>query len=404
MQQNVSKYLGNEKKYLDMVLATENWAATSGSWNKTLEEKFAQKMECKYAVAFNSGTATLHAALLAVGVKPGDEVISPAVTVIMDTTATLHANAIPVYCDVDPRTFNLDPKDLRKKITPKTKAIIAVALYGLPADMDEIMKIADEHGIAVIEDNAQCFLSRYKGRMSGTLGHISSWSFENSKHLSCGEGGIITTNIEKYAETCRKVGGHGFKNLRAEEGRIRLNQEVFQDPDYKRHDSLGWNYRMPEFNAAVSLAQLERLDELVELRIKSAEIFLDEMSRCDYFQPQYVPEGVEHSYFTLGVVYNGEEKNGVPWRDFRREYVAQGGDGIYAAWSVPYLEPLMSERVFVSHYPQIYENVSYKQGLCPTAEALQKKLMQFKANYRDLDLAKAKALCLRKTIEKFAKK
>jgi perosamine synthetase len=401
---NASKFLGNEKKYLDMVLSEENWSATSGSWNKTLEEKFAEKMGCKYAVAFNSGTATLHAALLAVGVKPGDEVISPALTVVMDTTATLHANAIPVYADVDPRTFNLDPKDLRHKITPKTKAIIAVALYGLPAEMDEIMKIAKEHNLAVIEDNAQCFLSKYKGRMSGTLGHISSWSFENSKHISCGEGGIITTNNERYAETCRKVGGHGFKNLRAEEGRIRLNQEIFQDPDYKRHDSLGWNYRMPEFNAAVSVAQLERLEHLVELRVKSAEIFLDEMSQCDFFQPQFVPEGVEHSYFTLGVVYRGEEKAGVSWKEFRREYVAQGGDGIYAAWSVPYLEPLMAERTFVSHYPQIYEGVSYKQGLCPVAEDLQKNLMQFKANYRDLELAKTKALSLRKTIQKFAKR
>src|SRR6185503_953102 len=117
----------------------------------------------RFAVAMNSGTATLHAALEALGVMPGDEVISPAITVIMDTTATLHANAIPVYADVDADTFNIDPDDVARKITPRTKAIIAVAIYGLPPDYDRLIEIASEHGIPIIEDNAQCVLSKYKG-------------------------------------------------------------------------------------------------------------------------------------------------------------------------------------------------------------------------------------------------
>ena len=274
-----------------------------------MEMSLARKFGVKHAVALNSGTSTLHAALEACGVAPGDEVISPALSVIMDTTATIHANAVPVYADIDARTFNIDPVDLRRKITKKTKAIIPVSLYGLPADMDPIMEMAKEFNLTVIEDNAQCFLSTYKGRMAGTIGHMASYSFENTKHISCGEGGAIITNNEKFAELVRKIGGHGFKNLKADEGRIRLNQDVFQNPHYKRHDEIGWNYRLPEFNAAVALAQLERIDELVDLRIKSAQFFMEVMSRCDYLIPQYVPSGYTHSYYTLGVVYEGPGEN-----------------------------------------------------------------------------------------------
>ena len=398
---NPSKYLGNELKYLQKVLEGESWSATGGNWVNNLEKEFAKNIGTRYGVAFNSGTSTLHAALETVGVKPGDEVISPAITVIMDSTATFHANAIPVYCDVCENTFNMDPVDLERKITSKTKAIIAVAIYGLPCDMDKIIEISKKYKIPVIEDNAQAVLSKYKGRILGTIGDISSFSFENTKHISCGEGGIIITDNEQYAETCRKIGGHGFKNLKAEEGRVRLNADLFQNPDYKRHDVLGWNYRMPEFCAAVAFAQLERLEELVELRKKSANIFIEVMKTCDYLVPQAEPEGYENSFYTLGVVYRGDESIGVSWKDFRKAYVEAGGDGIYGAWSVPYLEPMIESRQFTKRLPDIYKNVSYGKGLCPMAENLQKKLMQFKTNYRDMDLAKQKAKILENIIKRF---
>ena len=304
---NPSKYLGNEMKYIAKVLAAESWSATGGSWNNMLERKFAEKFGVKYAIAMNSGTSTLHAALEACGVRPGDEVISPAITVIMDSTATIHANAVPVYADVDPRTFNIDPKDVERKITKKTKAIIPVAIYGLPPDLDTIMELAKKHNLVVIEDNAQCMLATYKGRLAGTIGHMASYSFENTKHISCGEGGMIITNNEKFAETARKIGGHGFKNLRAEEGRVRLNQDIFQNPYYKRHDVLGWNYRLPEFNAAIALAQLERIEDLIDLRVKSANLFIDVMMQCDYLIPQFVPKGRTNTYYTLGVIYEGDK-------------------------------------------------------------------------------------------------
>lgn len=399
---NPSKYLGNELLYLGKVLAQESWSATGGGWTQSLEQEFSKKLGSRYGVAFNSGTSTLHAALEAVGVGPGDEVISPAITVIMDTTATIHANAVPVYADVDPDTFNIDPADVARKITPRTKAIIAVSIYGLSPDMDPILEAARAHGIAVIEDCAQCVLGTYKGRMVGTMGDIASWSFENTKHISCGEGGMITTDSEALAEMCRKIGGHGFKNLRAEEGRIRLNQDVFQNPDYKRHDTLGWNYRMPEFTAAVALAQLERVDELVDLRMKSAAILMNEMASCDYLIPQMTPEGYVNSYYSLGVKYLGADVIGVPWKEFRAEYIRQGGDGIYGAWSVPYLEPVIAERQFVKRLPEVYEKVHYPKGLCPVAERIQPQLMQFKTNYRDLGLAEVKAQALQRTIRKFA--
>ena len=398
---NPTKYLGNELEYLKKVLQSESWSATGGSWNQSLEAAFAKRFGVRHAVAFNSGTSTLHAALEACGVGPGDEVISPALSVIMDTTATIHANAVPVYADIDARTFNIDSEDVRRKITKKTKAIIPVSLYGLPPDMDPLMDIAKEFGLTVIEDNAQCVLSTYKGRMAGTIGHMASYSFENTKHISCGEGGMIITNNEKFAELVRKIGGHGFKNLKADEGRIRLRQDIFQNPHYKRHDEIGWNYRLPEFNAAVALAQLERIDELVDLRIKSAQLFRDVMSQCDYLVPQYVPSGYTHSYYTLGVVYDGLERIGVSWEDFRKEYMKQGGDGIYGAWSVAYLEPVIAERKFVKRCPWVYEHVRYEKGLCPVAEAVQPKIMQFKTNYRDLALAKIKAEILMKVIKKF---
>jgi perosamine synthetase len=398
---NPSKYLGNEMKYLKSVLNSESWSATSGSWCQLFEKEFAKLIGTKYAVAMNSGTATLHAALEAVGVGPGDEVITPALTVFMDTSAIIHANAVPVYADINPETFNITANEIRKKITPKTKAIIVVGIYGLSPDMDPIMEIANEHNLFVIEDNAQCLLNKYKTRQAGTIGHIASYSFENTKHLSCGEGGAIVTNDENLAEMCRKIGGHGFKNLRAEDGRIRLNSEIFQNPDYKRHSDIGWNYRLSEFGAAIAFSQLENAEELHQLRIDSANIFLDVIKEADFLVPQKTPKNCTNSYYTLGVLYKGDYSIGVSWAEFRKAYVDSGGDGVYGAWSIPYLEPVMLERRYVKRCPEVYDNIYYNQGICPVAEKIQKQLMQFKTNYRDLELAKEKAEILRKVIRKF---
>ena len=396
---NPIKYLGNELKYLEQVLNTDKWSSTEGSWTGRLEREFSKKFKTNHAIGFNSGTSTLHSALIAVGVKPGDEVISPALSVIMNTASTIHANAIPVYADILSDKFTIDPEDIERKITPKTKAIMVVSIYGLPCEMDEIMYISKKYGIPIIEDNAECFLSKYKGKMVGTFGDMSSYSFENSKHMSCGEGGMLITNNEKYAELSRKVGGHGFKNLEADEGRSKLNLDILQNPNYKRHSDIGWNYRIPEFNSAIALAQLEKLDEKVEMRKNTAKLFLNVMDECDFLTPQVTPDYSDNSYFALGVKFE-EELAGMSWFDFRKEYIKSGGDGIYGAWSVPYLEPVMTERNFVKRLPELYKDIFYKKGLCPIAEDVQKKLMVFKTNYRDLKLAEHKSKVLQKVINR----
>jgi len=399
---NTNKYLGNELEYISKVLNSEQWSSTEGSWCGKLEREFANKFGMNHGIAFNSGTSTMHTALVALGIKPGDEVISPALSVIMNTSTTIHANAVPVYADILEDRFTIDPEDVERKITSKTKAIMIVSVYGLPCEMDEIMHISRKNGIPVIEDNAECFLSRYKGKMVGSFGNVSSYSFENSKHLSCGEGAMIITNDTELAIMCRKVGGHGFKNLQADEGRIKANLDVFQNPDYKRHDEIGWNYRLSEFLSAIALAQLERLDELVKMRKESAEIFLDVINDYDFLVPQFTPDYSDNSYWALGVKYE-QDKTGISWYDFRKVYVDNGGDGIYGAWSVPYLEPVMSDGNFRKRFPKIYENVSYAKGSCPMAEEVQSKLMVFKTNYRNLELAQEKANILRNTIESIIK-
>lgn len=270
----------------------------------------------------------------------------------------------------------------------------------MPSNLNELKLLSKKYNIPLIEDNAQCYLSVSDNNLAGTVGDISSWSFENTKHISCGEGGIVTTNDEATAIYLRKFAGHGFKNLTASEGRVRLNQEIFQDPNYKRHDSLGWNYRLPEFNAAVALAQLERIDEMVDVRIKVANMFLEVINDSGLFITQKIPLNSTHSYYTLGVRYVGENMGFASWKIFRESYVKNGGDGIYGCWSVPYQEPLIASREFVKRDPDLYNEISYENGLCPVAEKIQPEIMQFKTNYRSLKLAEKKARVLDETIKK----
>jgi len=382
-----TRFKGNELSYVEDVLRSNMKSATGGTWTERLETKFADRFHSRYGIAHNSGTSALHTCLLAAGVQPGDEVISPGLTVIMDTFATLYVGAKPVYADINPLTFNIDPESIRKNITKKTKVIIAVHLYGLPADMGQIMEIAEENDLIVIEDSAQCFLGQHKGKLAGSMGHMACFSFENSKHISVGEGGMVITKDEDLAAKVRKYAGIGFKNLTAESGRVRANDEAFQSPDYLRHDTLGYNYRLSELNSAVALAQLERLTELVRLRMQTARYYQGALDKtdCTWLKPQYVPEGDVNSYWTFAMTYEGVF--GKSWQDFRKLYVKNSGDGFYGGWKVPYQEPVM-------------QNYSWG-GKCLKAEEAQKKIMQLKTNYQDMDVAKQKAEALRKTIEEF---
>jgi len=407
MSDNSWRFGQQELVYIKEVLDSGFGASTSGSMNQRLERAFARRFGVRYAITHCNGTATMHSALAAAGVGPGDEVIIPALTVISNAFVTLHQNAVPVFADIDPHTFNIDPADVARKITPRTRAIIPVALYGLPPDLDPIMALAEKHGLSVIEDNAQCFLGEHRGRLAGTIGHMASFSFENSKHMSTGDGGILITNDETLARRVRKFHGAGYATIEADEGRVRLRRDDFQNPDFKRHDAFGWNYRLPEVAAAVGLAQLERLDAYVSLRQQIAALYAEAIDGCDYLIPQAAPPGYGHTYWAYAMIYQGEEAIGVPWADFRRTYIEMGGDGFYAAWQVTYNEPVIKEMAFYGRGCPVrcplYEGpkVAWGPGLCPVAERLQPRLMQLKTNYGDLAEARLKADALKKTIAHF---
>ena len=384
-----------EFKYVREVLDSGFGSSTSGSMNNRFEKAFAEKVGAKYAITFNSGTSTLHAALEAVGVKAGDEVIIPPLTVVCNADVILAQNAIPVFADIDPKTFNVDPKDIERKITRKTKAIMPVSLYGLCCDMDPIIEIAKENNIAVINDAAEAHMATYKGKKIGAIGDIVSYSLENSKHITTGDGGIVVTNNEQMAVIMRKFGSLGYGAMKSGDGRIRINREVFQNPNYKRHDSFGYNYRMPEVAAALGLAQTERIEFFINLRIKIAEMFSDVVKTCDFLTPQHTPKGYTNTYWTYVVKYNHTE---VSWEKFREKFVSYGGDGIYGAWVLTYMEDLFLSEVYKERCPLIYRDLEYPKGICPIAERIQPKLMQFVNNYGSVDEAKIQIDALEKTI------
>jgi perosamine synthetase len=390
------RFQGNELRYVKEVLDSGFGSSTTGTMNTRFEKAFAGKFGVRYAIASNSGTSTLHQALAAFGVGPGDEVIVPALTVVMCGFAVLHAGATPVFADVDPDTFLMDPEDIRRKLTARTKAIMPVHLYGQVCDMGPIMELAELHGLQVLEDCAQCCLGTDgRGRLAGTIGHAGSFSFENSKHLSTGDGGMLVTDDEALAERMRKFGGLGFKNIQAATGQVRKNKDAFQDPAYLRHDSFGYNYRMPEVAAAVGLGQLENLEPLVARRVAMGEKYRGVLAGCGWLVPQSVPSGFKPSYYTFGARFGGEEKKGVTWREFRRKFIENGGDGIYSAWALVYNEPIfkMIDQTG-AYFPGGPGQSRLHKGFlrevnCPHAEALQPRLMQFTTNQaseREMDL------------------
>ena len=396
--QNTWRFSGNELQYLREVIDSGFGSGTSGGMNNRFEKAFAEKVGVKYAVTFNSGTSTLHAALHALDVNAGDEVIIPPLTVISNVDVIFAQNAIPVFADIDPDTFNIDPEDIRRKISNKTKAIMPVSLYGLSCDFDPIMEMARERGIGVINDAAEAHGAVYKGRPIATIADITSYSLENSKHITTGDGGIVVTNNEEYAVSMRKFNSLGYAAMKSGDGRIRINKEIFQDPNYKRHDSIGLNYRMPEVAAALGLAQTERLEHFIGLRIQVAEMYQEVIKDCNYLIPQYTPEGYLNTYWSCAVKY---ERDDISWQDFRKKYVEFGGDGIYAAWVLSYEETLMFSEAYKKHAPYYYQNLEYPRGICPVAEEIQSKLMQFVTNYGSIEEAEPKVEALSKTIEYF---
>ncbi|MDO8502320.1 MAG: DegT/DnrJ/EryC1/StrS family aminotransferase [Gemmatimonadaceae bacterium] len=236
---------GNEKKYLSECIDT-GWISSEGPFIRQFEERFAGRVGRRHGIAVCNGTAALEAAAAALGLGLGDEVIMPTFTIISCASAVSRLGATPVLVDCDPATWNMDVSAIEARITERTRAIMPVHIYGLPVDMDPLLEIAARHGLQVIEDAAEMIGQTYRGRPCGSLGTISTFSFYPNKHVTTGEGGMIVTDDDALAERCR-----GLRNL------------AMKAPRRFVHDELGWNFRMTNMQAAVGLAQLERLDEFI---------------------------------------------------------------------------------------------------------------------------------------------
>lgn len=243
---------GNEQKYLQECLET-GWISGSGKFVEAFEDGFAAFCGAAHGVAIVNGTAALHVALLALGIGPGDEVIVPDLTYIASANAVTYCGARPVFADVDPATWTLDPQDVALKISPRTKAIMPVHLYGHPVDMDPILDLAEAHNLYIVEDAAEAHGAEYKGRRVGTLGDIGVFSFYGNKIITTGEGGMIVTNNSTLASRSRLLKGQGM------------------DPEHRYwFPIIGYNYRMTNMQAAIGLAQLERIEWFIERRLEVA--------------------------------------------------------------------------------------------------------------------------------------
>ena len=216
--------------------------------------------------------------------------------------------------------------------------------------------------------------------------------------MTSGEGGMVLTSDAHLASNIRRFNSLGYGAVAAGAGEGKISKEKIQDPSYERHVSVGWNYRMPELCAAVALGQLERLNELVDARIRVANLYKEAVRGCNWLIPQFVPEGYVHSYWTYVLkIQNDAPAN---WHDFRKKFIEMGGDGIYGSWQLTYLEPafLGKHNVFRKQ-AQITDQIQpYQSGLCPIAESIQPRLLQLKTNYINMDLAKKKADALFKAI------
>src|SRR5665213_281990 len=246
---------GREKEYVLDCLET-SWISSLGKYISLFEKSFAQFCSTEYAVACSNGTAALHIALLALGVGEGDEVIVPTLTYIATANAVRYCGATPVFVDSEPATMNLDPAKIEQNITERTKGILAVHLYGHPADMDPILSIARTHNLFVLEDAAEAHGARYKGRRVGSLGDAATFSFFGNKIITTGEGGIVTTSKAKLQDQMRLLKGQGV------------------DPAHRYwFPIVGYNYRMTNIQAAIGLAQLEQIDDHLRRRQEIAELY-----------------------------------------------------------------------------------------------------------------------------------
>ena len=294
------------------------------------QEAFARYSDCRYGIAAANGTVTMEIALRALGVRPGDEVIVPAYTFIATATAVLTINAVPIFVDIDPDTYNLDPRRIQEALTDKTKAIIPVHFGGQPAAMEAINELARQHGIAVLEDAAHAHGSAYRGRKCGSLAEAGSFSFQASKPITAGEGGIITTNREELAERCESLVWAGRR----------------KGEPWFRHYELAGNARMTEIQGAILSVQLTRLDDQIAHRRANALLLDGLLEGIDGIEPcSVLPTTTAHSYHIYMLRYRPDAFSGLPKAQFVRALSAEGIAPVMEGYITPlYRNPMFLER------------------------------------------------------------
>jgi perosamine synthetase len=276
--------LGNEKRYVNECLDS-TWISSKGKFLPLFEEGVAKYTGAQDAAAVCNGTVALHLALVALGIGPGDEVIVPTLTYVASVNAIVHAGGTPVFVDSDRKSWQIDPDQIRRRITPRTRAIMVVHIYGHPADMTRIMQIARENDLFVIEDAAEAFGSRIQGRHVGTFGDVGTFSFFGNKTITTGEGGMLITSDSTLADRIRHFRGQGLAKHR-----------VYW------HDVVGFNYRMTNLCAAIGLAQLERADELLNRKLQLAWWYDEALRDLPIETHAPASDDILHSYWMYSIL------------------------------------------------------------------------------------------------------
>lgn len=356
-----------------------------GPMVKRLEKAFTDYFKVGFAVSMNSATSCLHAAVASLGIGPGDEVIVSPYTMTATASAILMNNAIPVFADIDPDIFCIDPKRIEKLITSRTKAIMVVHLFGHPADMNRIMDIAKRHNLKVIEDSAQSPAALYKGKFTGTFADIGIFSLNYHKTIQTGEGGIAVTNDERLALRLQLIRNHGEAVI---DDMTSLDEEI---------NVLGWNYRLPEIEAAIGFTQLKRLEELSLHRVKLANYLTEKLRNFSGITPPKVSEDARHVYYLYVMKFN-EKKIGIS-RDLFVKAAKAEGIPLTAGYMRPlYLQSIYQKKKaygdkkcpFVCAY--YHKDIRYKKGLCPVTERLEEKevmttnITRIPLTYREVDI------------------
>jgi perosamine synthetase len=363
--------IGEEERVaVDSVMRTGLLSGYVGAWCdafdggplvREFEARFAARFGSKNAIAVNSNTSGLIAAMGAIGLSPGDEVIMPPTSMSATAMAPLFYGGIPVFADIESDTFCLDVAAVKAAITPRTRAIVAVNIFGHPARLSELRVLADANDIFLIEDNAQGPLATENGRYAGTIGHIGVASLNYHKHIHTGEGGVCTTDDERLARRLRMIRNHG-ENVTNELAEGDLTNIV------------GFNFRLTELQAAIGISQLEKADALVARREAIANRFTHLLSDYPGIVPPTVRDGCRHVYYVWTAKFT-EADVAVPRDAFARALAAEGVPVSVGYVAPLYLLPAFQKRIAIGRegYPFNLTNRSYHKGLCPVAERMHER-------------------------------